>query len=554
MNRSADEFESSGDVLVRRLITLERTEPGVGSVEPRGFSGEARPPCAADAALMTTKTTDRSTLRESARMMRGRDSIVYAFSGSAYRCVSLVTSVLLRRVIAPEQFGLWNLVQVINEFVGKFDLGTSAAIERHVPVERGRDDAVAVRGLQSSALVLVIAQGALSAGAVLVWCAFAPHGLDDRGYWFVWAGAAALVLFSPLVSTSQSIVQAHGRFEHAGYFTVVLGLLNTVLTFVGGLLGGARGLVAGGVAASALSAVCAFAYLRTLHIPLSLASVSKRTIGRILKFGLPLRVADYPSTVFLSIDGLAVALMHSRAELAVYATARLFSGAGFELATRLTSAERNQWLVRMGRNDDDRAFSDGVWHLLRVQALFVLPTLALATYVGAEILTRVAMPQYLGTLPILRVLLIGWLFLPQSSGLRDLWVARGNFTALFVTGVIGLAAFAAALMGLRSWRVVEGPAVVATAYVMSCAVYITVLLAWVGRKMWGPRRAVAAVGHLLMSAGAVFGLTHLATLPSDSQIGDAASVARVVGQSALALLVFVAVSAGRLRLAEGRTS
>ncbi|MBI2953568.1 MAG: oligosaccharide flippase family protein [Chloroflexi bacterium] len=470
-------------------------------------------------------------------MVRHTGTFVYTAAGTLSRLSTLVAQVLLRRAIPPDQFGLWSLTQVIVEFVSSFDLGSVSAIERDLPLERGRQRATSVISLQSSALILVMLQGAISAVAVVLYSLVLGLG-GSRDDLLAWGGAAAILLFAPANAAGQAVIRAHGRFDHAGYLGVSIALTSSVCVLGGGLLAGAQGLILGGIAAVIINALSSWNYARLLGISIQVHYISRASVARLLRFGVPMRVADYPTSVFMTADALAVAALYNKETLALYATARTFVAVGVEVASRLTASVRNDWRVRLGRDPSDQSIPRGVFRLLSLQALAVLPCLALAIYLGGEIVTYVLMPQYAGALPILKLLLVGCVFLPPAYGIRDLWVVRADFRALFLTGSGGVLAFGA-LIGTLSLSIQSVDVqLVALGYVVSSAVYMGVLLATCGRAMWGGPRAALAAGILLAGAALTWSVLELATLPVgwDLRLGADVLVATALRSLLLLLL------------------
>ena len=476
-------------------------------------------------------------------MLRSRGSVIYTISGFLRRLFGLFANVVLRRLIPPAQFGLWNLVQVIAEFVNKLDLGSAAAVSRDLPIERGRGEWDEVVALQSAAMVLVGIQGIVSGAGVLAYWYFSSSGVH-RGDPWVWLAAAMISLFQPALGTGQAVLQSHGRFSHAGVLGVAVGLMTSACLLVGGVFGGAHGVILGGVVAGVLGPTGTWVYLKLLGIEWRIAEATREAIGRLLRFGVPLKVWDYPSILFFGIDALAVAAFYETDDLAFYATARLFSGVGYEIATRLTAVERNEWRVRLGRDPGDGSIPVGILRLIGIQSMLVLPTVAFGTLVGAAVLTRTLMPAYTLALPILQVLVLSWFVLPQAYGLRDLWVVRGNFRGLFISGLVGLGGFVLFFSISRQVFSFDSLISAAICFTGAALVYMIVLLATAGYSMWGGVRAWWAGGMILLGGAGTALIGHLTRLPGDWRLADGLeTLVRSVGSGAVVLVPLVTFGA-----------
>lgn len=481
-----------------------------------------------------------------------RESLIYTASGIVVRSLSLVTAVLLRRWIPPAQFGLWNFTKVIVDFVSKFDLGCDPAIMRDLPLERGRGNQTMVEALQSSALATTAVQGLLSAIVVVLYrLLIGSSGRSSA--WLVWGGAAIILLFSFATVTGLSVIKAHGRFERAGYWEILANLIMPLCLLVGGWVANVNGLIVGGAIAAGLKFLSVWVYIARLGIQINLWSISRTALERLLGFGIPMRLFDYPSTLFSSIDLLAVAALFGEEALALYSTARLGLGITSEVAGRLGSPERNDWRVRLGRKSKEKLVAEDVFGLMNFLALLVWPSLALFTYLGVEVVTLTFIPQYVGALPVLRVLLVAWLFLPEAYGIRDLWVVQAKFRILFITGVGALLAFGAALGVLRYLSEFSDIAMIAMSFLIGSTLYMGILLVAAKKTIWNWHQTLITATVLLMAGGMIWTMLGLATLPVNWSLErDFNTLLTILMQSSLSLVLILALGTiGFLKISKG---
>ncbi len=449
------------------------------------------------------------------------------------RVLSLMTGIVLRRWIPPAEFGAWSLTQVIVDFVSQIDPGADASLMRNLPLERGRGNGALIRGLHSSAMFVALGQGVLGAlGVVIYWLAVVRHPTLAGG--LVWAGAAVILAGRPIVTIGTAVATSHSRFEHAGSLGILVSVVTTGSWLLGGWLAGVNGLIVGAVVASTVSGIVTWSYLEWLHIGPHIREASWHAVRRLLGFGIPLRTADFPTNFVLTADAVAVAALFSPASLALYSTATLAVGAVNEFVNRLTMPERNEWRVEVGRTGDSNAVARGASLFFVFLALGVWPPIAVVTYVGVQIVTHVMMPSYVGLMPILKVLLVAWVFLPQAYGIRDLWIIEGNFRAIFLSGLAGLIAFGGLLFA-ASRRPGFEPLDVAWVYLASGAVLMVVLVATVGRRMWGGELALGHLGLLAVAGAITWFAQGPATLPTDWRLSTGIGMAAKA--SGLALLI-----------------
>lgn len=465
-----------------------------------------------------------------------RKSLIYAASGIFGKIFSVGAGIALRHLIPPAQFGLWNLTQVIVGFVSKFDLGCDGAVARDLALEVGRRDPDAILTVQTAAWSIVAAQGVAYTLAVLGYWQLAARSSGQTPA-VVWVGAATMLLVFPLTMTWQTVIQTRGWFEHAGYLGVVISVVGPLCWLIGGLMGGAPGLILGGAIGAVASAGVVGRYAWLLGVRIAAARASWTAVRRLLRYGVPMRLFDYPSTVYFSSDIFVVAALFDRQSLALYGTAVLAVSVTSEIASRLVAAERNEWRIRLGADPADQSIPRGSFGVLHMMVLAVWPILAWGIYLATQVATFVFMPMYLGALPVLKILLVAWIFSPATYGVRDFWLVRGNFGPLLLTGVVGLAAFGAILTPLYWFTGSRGPEIVALAFLASGAVYMALLLGLLSRGVWSRRQVLVAAALLSASALLLWESLDLAVLSAAwGQTRDLMVVVRAAGKSALALL------------------
>lgn len=446
-------------------------------------------------------------------------SFIYSACGGLTSLISVVSAVLLRRWMPPETFGLWSMTTVIVGTVMKFDLGIGNAIMRNVPLAQGQNNEKQIHGLQASSIVLSVAHGVLAGLGVLIYYYAVRPGGDFSGV-LIWVGAAVILAFTPVTAVLRECMMASGYFAHVGFLNMLTSLIVQSIRLVCGFLFAAVGLIAGGMIAACFSAGLGTLFVFLLDVKGRIKEVSLERIQVLLSVGIGLRISDYPANFFMTIDSLAVGVLFGSKALALYMTATMVvkligAPVGF-----LSSSVRNIWRVRLGKEPNDQSIARGSYTILKYQTLLIWPLFTLIAYLSTQVVISLFIPKYYETLPVLKILMVSWVFTPWSYSIRDLWIVRKDFRHLFCTGCAGPVSFLITLGVLLYLNELNGILVVAIAYLISCLIYKVTLLATIGKEMWGNHQTIYAGAMLFFSAILIWLVLQLATLPPGMDVRD----------------------------------
>ncbi len=260
--------------------------------------------------------------------------------------VGLVLTPYLVHRLGTTGFGVWALVAVVTGFAGLLDPALRASLVKHLAEADARGDRAERNAVVTSALICylplagaVVAGFFLLRGPVLGWLQLPPelHGEAGEAFLLGLLGLAA----GWVLGIFPALVDARQRMDLTNALGVVCLLLTAALTVAaveGGL--GVRG-----VAAAQLAGIVVF-HLGTVPLawwvagPLRVApdTIDRRTLSRVVRFGLTLQVSTACSIVNRQLDKVLLSRVAGLAMVASYEIgARVVANAG-SLHPFLTSA------------------------------------------------------------------------------------------------------------------------------------------------------------------------------------------------------------------------
>lgn len=422
---------------------------------------------------------------------------VFAYSGSnfASQAAGILQKYLVRGILPPAAMGWWELATVVQSFLSSVNPGLEGAAGVELPVLDGqRNDAEQIR-VRSTLLVTHVLMGVAMSAAILSYAIWQRAAIVPENFWALITGAA-LVLIAASSDSLTVFHQGRQTFGALGRAAFASAITTAVLLPAGAWLGGLKGLFIGGVAAYGLRSL--FLYVATRHAGIELnLQWTKSTFVRLIKFGAPLRVVEYPATLFTFLDIFVVTRYLGTSGLAIYTTARVVVLQAANIPAFIGSVLIMRLFHLSGRQSSRTQLCAELKTFLLAQYLVLNPVVTCIIAVAFAFLTKRLIPEYSGSVPVLCTLICCLYFLPQCSLVRNIWMLDRRLPAIAASNIAGLISIGLCLLIVPGHPSLEN---VAIAMVCGYALYHAYLMATVGREIWG---AGAAVVWLSAVAGAV---------------------------------------------------
>lgn len=405
----------------------------------------------------------------------------------AYSGVNLFSQVLtlgqnlvVRGLLAPPVMGIWNYVGVVQGFLGTFDIGINAAAIRELPLLHGQGRLEEEAQARATAFWSSLAQGLLFMTLILGYLVWGWQSLEYKISLLV---AALLVVTNSLKDCLTTFLQGAQQYVPLSRVQFLTVILHASALCLGAYFGGIYGLMLGAV----LVQFCLAAMLLTTCLGQGLGigyPWNRQIFGRLAGFGLPLRLVDYPLSLFLMLDVLCVTKFLPVSALALYATGRMISLSANELISRMGTVI----ITRINERGVAPAGRALVAEELRLFLLFeylvLLPALIFPAFFVSSFLIGRFIPKYYLAVEVTRILLISLFFVPQTTLVRNFWILDKRLLSLGISNIVGFLAGVSAL-ALAVWTLGLSLVTVAWAMVAGLIIYFCYIQLSVGRETWG---------------------------------------------------------------------
>jgi PST family polysaccharide transporter len=398
--------------------------------------------------------TDAGALREGLKESTVRGGIVSVASEAVDFFLRLGSLVLLARMLTPEDFGLVSMVTAITGFAVYFkDFGLASAVVQSPDVTRPQLDTLfwvnAAAGLVTAALIVAVAgpiaaffqEGRLVAITLAMATTFVWSGLANQHQALLRRGMcfgriAAVQLTASLLSIVLAATMAASGY---GYWALVWREVSrTVFMTIGAWI--------------------AFPWVPGRPVP-------GAGVGRFVRFGAYVTGPNVMSLLTSSLDHVIVGRFFGAQQLGFY-----------RQGVQLVLAPMNQLLFPV-RSVAEAALSrlqgdaDAYRRYYRsILCALALPTVPLGLFfavLAAEIVSEVLGPQWMGAVPVLRILGIAAFLRPALATSGGVMVTCGHSKRFFWQG----ATAGAGLVLFYFLGIPFGPSGVASAHVWAlCAI------------------------------------------------------------------------------------
>lgn len=322
----------------------------------------------------------------------------------------LVGGLVVARVLGPTDYGLWNALQLIAVYGAYASFGLHGAVNREVPIYRGRGDEEKIARMRNASLGATLGVAALLGGGVLGYALWNGQRLDPNllmGVLFM-AGIVGLQQFSEFFDV---LFRSANDFATVGRLRLYRTLtemalavaLVSALSFVGRLL------------AAAVTWVVLIGYAMSRNPFPIRPSWDPGEVGRLIRLGLPLLAVDILYGIVTSVDRLMIARYLDRTALGYYSV-------GLMAISFLSVVPRVVWEIlyprfgeRFGESEDPAA----------LERLVVVPltgiAMVMALLLGVVVIllplgVTIALPRYMPGVDAARLLVGGSFFLSLVAG------------------------------------------------------------------------------------------------------------------------------------------
>jgi PST family polysaccharide transporter len=462
-----------------------------------------------------------------------RGGAITIFSQGTKFFLSMVVTVILARLLSPEDYGLVGMVAVVTGFISIFkDLGLSAATIQKAEINNE----------QISTLFWI--NLLLSVGIMLLTAAIAPAIA-----WFygepklttIAVAYAAGFLFGGLAVQHEALLRRRMRFLALATAEIVALVVSSVVAITMAWYGARYwALVSSQLCLGLIYGLAVWIACRWRPgLP-----VRNSGVREMLAFGGNLTGFGVVNYFARNVDNLLIGRYWGPEQLGLYA--RAYQLLLFPIDQMITPITAVAVPALSRLKDSPERYRQAYLRLLEKVALLTMPVMAFVIVTSDWLVNIVLGSKWTGVSPIFSLLGIAGLVQPLASTAGWLFVTQGRTQHMFKWGMIGSTITVAGIIAGLKWGAVG----VAASYSLTSIIIVIPLLFWfVSRsgpvRMWDFYRTIAPVVLAsLCSFGVLLLLRHSVSFNS-SLAGLAVSLIVVI---ATTLSILVLMPQGRLVL------
>lgn len=412
-----------------------------------------------------------------------QNAVVYTGANLFGQAALVVSNFLLRRLLAPQLMGIWNMVALVRGYMLDISLGATVGAGRELPILHGRGESSRALLCRSVALFSSVAEGLLLGLGLWGYVYFHRFTLGRDEMWALLA-TAVVVVGLRIQNAFVPFFQGAGRYVPLSRALLVNSIAGAIALPLGAFFGGIPGLLLAAVADEIFETGWIWWCGHSAGVSIK-ASWDSRLWKSLVSYGVSFKITDYPNTVFMMMGNLWVAHFIGLKALGLYALAQSLAMQSADITVRIGTVLYTRTLTQFGQGVDRKKIGDDMLRFIRIQLLVLVPAVSCAVAVVAPVLIRGVIPLYSESADVLMVLLAGSFFISQNNNLFAMWIAEKRMRAYGLSnlsGVIGVSACLTVLWFFLSKRSLTD---VAFGVVLGYAVYFSYMIFTAGRELWG---------------------------------------------------------------------
>jgi PST family polysaccharide transporter len=435
--------------------------------------------------------------------------------------IQLASTVILARLLSPNDYGVMAMVVAVTSFAGLFrDLGLSAAaIQKHTLTNAQQSNLfwmnVALGGILTIALAL--------ASPLVVWFYHKPEVL------WVTVALSANFLIGSMATQSGALLVRQMRFGRQAAANIGGALAGLLVSVTLALKGFSYWSLVWGQLASGLTTTCLLFFLSPFRPGLPSRGTG---LKEMLKFGAHLTAFDFVNYFHRNLDNILIGRYWGAGPLGLYS--RAYSLLMFPI-TNLRGPINAVAFPAMSRlQNQPEAFRT---YYLRVTSLLALISMPLTAFLFVEskpVVELLLGRQWVGVVPIFSCLAVAAFIQPVSGFAGSLMMSLGQGRRYLQCGTFNTITYVAGFIIGLPW----GPVGVALAYAIVNYVFLYTWMAWVFRgspvsfRDFADACAVPAIASMIVA-----GLLILL----DSYIGALSPAGQIFVGALIFILIFISI-------------
>lgn len=330
------------------------------------------------------------------------------YSGSLFisRLLLAVRGIIIPKFLGPAQYGIYNGLLIIPDFLVHFHFGSLSALKREIPFCYGKGDLLQVQRIRN--LVFSQYMGTVLAAVSILF--FATFFLRNRYspliIYSLWLICLLVIVQAFVDCFLENLLRTDNRFDILSQSEIFKSFFGFFLLIVMIWLWQLYGLIASLI----LSFVLKGAFIRYKTTYRLTWAWDFKELKRLLTIGFPIIVGLILLALFGSVDRLVIIRYLDSRQLGYYALALTISKFLLIAQTGVYGILEPQVYQRYGEKGEIQALRKIVLDPMMVLAL-CFPFIMGLAYIGSPYLIYWFLPKYLPSLTCVNIMILGSFFL-----------------------------------------------------------------------------------------------------------------------------------------------
>jgi len=353
-----------------------------------------------------------------------RDAALYSSSLFLTRFLISIRGIAIPKFLGPAQYGIYNGLLIIPEYLLRVHLGTLDALKREIPFCYGRKDFNRARLIRNTVFFQYLCTTTLSILLVLL-ISFLIRDHFPVSVFYSLVLICLWVFFLSFETFFDQVIRTESRFDilsRSEVFKSTIGLIAVLILI---WFWGLYGLLGSLILASILKA--GYIYVKLQYK--AAWEFDFKELKRLTAIGFPIFVGGILYTVFYSVDRFIIIGYLEGQALGYYALALTVLNFLLIIQNGTYSVLEPKIYMLYGEKEDLQATRQLVLEALSGMTLF-FPLILGLTYIAFPLLVLLFLPQYSPSITSIRIMVLGSFFFIFQSGTYNLLVAINRQTLI----------------------------------------------------------------------------------------------------------------------------
>jgi len=425
---------------------------------------------------------------------------IYTLSTQITQFVTLIAAVLSRRFLGPTQMGIWATLQVIVDYSKYASLGAIYAVAKEVPYYLGKGEEETSRQIQNTVFTVVFFN-TLLAGVGIFLFTFLTRGRFSEEVTYGFFLVPVIILLQRLSDLLVSLLRGYKKFEIASEQMITSAIINSILVAFLSY----HWKIYGFMAAFGLSLIYNIVYIQ-LRSPFHLGFYFNwERLKSVLAFAFPMMLVGILSTVWGSIDKIAVAKKLGFEALGFYSIALMVSNFLHSFFNSIAVVLFPYFQEKYSLQDSPNDLRELLDKVSYAYAL-TMPLLIGSAWIVGPNLIALFLPKFTPGITAMQILGLSMFFMALAEPYGHFLITINKY--VWLIPILGTTSLVALISTLKAIDVGWGITGVAVATTVSAWFNFTAYYFFASRNLGGAKAAFGKY-FLLMSLGGYLGIVLL---------------------------------------------